>query len=45
MAKIRPAGKKKASSGAPGGGIPCIVILVLSFVLFSLLFYAILRSA
>jgi hypothetical protein len=45
MARFKAAGKKKASSRSPGGAIPCIVILVLGMVLFSLLFYAILRSA
>jgi len=45
MAKIRLAGKKKKStSPLPGGGIPCLVVLVLGFVLISLLFYAILKS-
>ena len=46
MAKIKPAGKKKkASSRVPGGAVPCLVFLVLGFVLISLLFYAILKSA
>jgi hypothetical protein len=45
MAKFKAAGKKKASSRGPGGAIPCIVFLVLGLVLFSLLIFAILRSA
>jgi hypothetical protein len=45
MAKFRMVGKKKAGVSAPGGAVPCIVFLVLGIVLFSLLFFAILRSA
>ena len=45
MAKLKAAGKKKASLRPPGGAVPCIVFLVLAIVLFSLLFFAILRSA
>jgi hypothetical protein len=45
MAKFRAAGKKKASLRPPGGAVPCIVFLVLGIVLFSLLMFAIMRSA
>jgi hypothetical protein len=46
MAKFRAAGKKKKTgSGTPGGAIPCIVFLVLGLVLFSLLIFAVFRSA
>jgi hypothetical protein len=44
MARFKAAGKKKARSATPGGAVPCIVILVLGMVLFSLLMYAIMRS-
>jgi hypothetical protein len=45
MAKFKAVGKKKTGLRAPGGAVPCIVFLVLGIVLFSLLFFAILRSA
>jgi hypothetical protein len=44
MARFKAVGKKKAGLHPPGGAVPCIVFLVLGILLFSLLFFAILRS-
>jgi hypothetical protein len=47
MAKIRPAGKKKkdAVSSSTARAVPCVVFLALALILFSLLFYLIMKSA
>ena len=44
MARFKAVGKKKAGLRPPVGAVPCIVFLVLGILLFSLLFFAILRS-
>ncbi len=45
MAKLKPAGKKKAPAKRPGGLISCIFLIVMGIVLMTLLFYVLLRSA
>jgi len=44
MAKIRPAGKKKKTASRPPGTIPCLILLVMGFLLLALLFYAVVKT-
>jgi len=45
MAKIRPAKGKKATAKSARNAVPCLVVIVLGIVLFTLLFYAVLKSS
>ena len=45
MARFKPAGSRKAkSTQSRGGFIPCVVLLVIGFLLLFLLFYALVNS-
>jgi hypothetical protein len=45
VAKFKPAGSKKPKAAqSKRGFIPCLIFLVVGFVLLSLLFYAVMRS-
>jgi hypothetical protein len=45
VAKFKPAGSKKPKAAQTQRGfIPCLIVLVVGFVLLSLLFYAVMRS-
>jgi hypothetical protein len=44
MAKFKPAGGKKGPAKRATSAIPCVLLIVAGIVLFSLLFYAVLRS-
>jgi hypothetical protein len=43
MAKFKPAGKKKKARGARSA-VPCVIVIVAGIALFTMLFYAVLRS-
>jgi len=46
LAKFKPAGTKKPKAAASKQGfIPCLVILVIGFVLIALLLFAVMRSS
>lgn len=45
MAKYKPAGSKKAPAKSAMNAIPCFVIIILAIVLFTFLFYAVLKSS
>jgi len=45
VAKFKPAGSKKPKAAqSKRGFIPCLIVLVVGFVLLSLLFYAVMKS-
>ncbi len=45
MAKFKPAGSKKPKAAqSKRGFIPCLIVLVVGFVLISLLFFAVMKS-
>jgi hypothetical protein len=45
MAKLKPAGGKKAAAKSARNAIPCVVLIVVGIALFTLLFYAVLKSS
>lgn len=45
MAKLRPAGGKKRADKSARSAIPCGILIIMAIVLFSLLFYAALKSS
>ena len=46
VAKFKPAGSKKPKAGqSQRGFIPCLIVLLVAFILISLLFYAVMKSA
>jgi hypothetical protein len=44
MAKFKPAGGKKAPAKSATSAIPCVFLVIAGIALFSLLFYAVLKS-
>jgi len=45
MGKIKPArGKKRKEQLPASGAVPCLILVIAALVVFTLLFYAILRS-
>ncbi|MGO4880438.1 MAG: hypothetical protein ACLP59_06395 [Bryobacteraceae bacterium] len=45
MAKFKPVKAKKGRSAAPQSGLPCVILLILGFVLLLLFMYFVMKNA